>query len=67
MVKCFDFGILNHANVPSNLNFTKKNLGQNAAQALCLLRNFPILFNKYRDHQKLKKRLEMCYNFITNM
>lgn len=53
MVKCFDYGILNHANVPSDINFNKKNLGQNAAQALCLLRNLPLILNKYRNHQKL--------------
>lgn len=55
MIKCFDYGILNHANVPSDINLNKKNLGQNAAQSLCLLRNFPLILHKYRDHPKLEK------------
>lgn len=55
MVKCFDYGTLNHANVPSEINFNKRSLGQNASQSMCLLENLPFILNGYRNHPKLEK------------
>lgn len=55
MVKCYDFGTLNNANVPSEINLKKRSLGQNASQAICLFRNLPFILNKYKNHQKLEQ------------
>lgn len=55
MLKCFDYGILNHSNIPSEINFNKRSLGQNASQSLCLLKNLPFILNNYRAHPKLEK------------
>lgn len=55
IIKCFDYGTLNHANVPSEINLGKKNLGQNASQSMCLLRNLPFILNRYSAHPKLEK------------
>lgn len=53
-IKCYDFGVLNNANVPSGINFDKRSLGQNASQALCLFKHLPFILNKFRDHPKLQ-------------
>lgn len=54
-IKCYDFGVLNNANVPSEINFDKRSLGQNASQALCLFKHLPFILNKFRDHPKLQE------------
>lgn len=48
-VQYFDYGFLNQRNVPSMISFDKSNLGQNAAQSGCLLRNVPFIFWKEKD------------------
>lgn len=55
LIKCYDFGVLNNANIPSEVSFTKRSLGQNASQSMCLFRNLPFILNKYRNHPKLKE------------
>lgn len=54
VTKCFDYGILNNSNIPSEVNLNKKTLGQNASQSLCLFRHFPLILYLYKDHSKLK-------------
>lgn len=55
MIKSYDYGILNSANVPSEVNFNKRSLGQNASQSMCLFRHLPFILNEYRSHPILKK------------
>lgn len=55
MMKAFDFGILNHSNIPSDVNFNKRSLGQNAAQSLCLLMHMPFILHRYRDRPELEE------------
>lgn len=50
----FNFGWLNSQNVPSELRMEKHNLGQNAAQARCLLTYLPFILYEYLDNPKLK-------------
>lgn len=54
LIKCYDYGTLNSKNVPSELNVNRRNLGQNAAQSLCLFRNLPFILHAYKNHPKLK-------------
>lgn len=39
LAKCYSYGILNSKNIPSEIIFTRRSLGQNAAQSLCLFIN----------------------------
>lgn len=52
-VRDFNYGILNIRNIPSIVYFKKKNLGQNASQAYCLMIHAPLIFVEFRD--KLSK------------
>lgn len=64
MVKCFDYGTLNHSNIPSEINFNKRSLGQNASQSMCLLRNLPFILYRYRAHSKLKDAWQCVQTLI---
>lgn len=67
LIKCYNYGILNSKNVPSELNMKRSNLGQNATQSLCLFRNLPFILYSYRKAPALKNiwkcveaMLEIC-------
>lgn len=53
-VKCYDFGVLNSANIPYEVNFEKRNLGQNASQSMCLFTHIPFILHKYRCNEKIQ-------------
>lgn len=54
MIKCHDYGILDAKNIPSEIVLTRRSLGQNAAQSMCLFRNLPFILYIYRNHPKLE-------------
>lgn len=64
LIKCYDFGVLNHSNVPSEVSLTKRSLGQNASQSMCLFRNLPFILNKYRNHPKLKETWQCIQSLL---
>lgn len=49
IVQYFNYGELNKRNIPSILNFNKKNLGQNATQTRCLLLNIPFILYQFKS------------------
>lgn len=49
----FDYGPLNKKCIPSSINMTRRNLGQNASQTRCLLLNMPFVLYSYRHHEML--------------
>lgn len=53
-VKFFYYGKLNSSNIPSPINLTKKNLGQNASQTKCLFQHLPLIFFDFRENKSLK-------------
>lgn len=54
MVQFFDFGELNGRNIPSVINLSRSNLGQNGAQVKCLFLHFPFIIAKFRNNEQLK-------------
>lgn len=52
LVHCFDYGI-KRDKIPSKLNLEKKNVGQNATQAKCLMMNLPFILFRYQNELKL--------------
>lgn len=55
LTKSFDYGILNSANIPSEISsLAKNNLKQNASQSMCLFMHIPFILYDYKDHSKLK-------------
>lgn len=53
IVQLFNYGFLDRRNIPSPLDLDKRSLGQNATQSVCLFRNIPFIFHRYRDHPDL--------------
>lgn len=49
----FDYGPLNKLCIPSPINLIRKNLGQNASQARCILLNVPFVLYAFKDDVKL--------------
>lgn len=54
LITCYDFGVLNSSNVPSDIGIEKRSLGQNAAQSICLLRHLPFIFHQFRNDDRMK-------------
>lgn len=54
-IQYFDHGFLNQRNIPSQVNFDKSNLGQNATQSRCLLQNTPFIFWEFHENEQLKE------------
>lgn len=52
LVHSFHYGDLSKSNIPSKLILDKKNVGQNASQARCLILNLPFILFKYKDQLK---------------
>lgn len=50
----FNFGWLSRRNIPSELQMERHNLGQNAAQARCLMTHLPFILFEFLDDAKLK-------------
>lgn len=53
IVQLFNYGFLDRRNIPSPIDLDKRSLGQNATQSVCLFRNIPFIFHRYRDHPDL--------------
>lgn len=49
IVHCFPYGNLSSNNIPSKINVDKKNVGQNASQARCLIFHLPFILFKYKS------------------
>lgn len=62
-VKFYDYGTLNSANIPSCVDWDKRNLGQNASQSICLFRHLPFILYKYKHHSDLKQVWD-CYGAL---
>lgn len=54
-IKCYDYGVLNSANIPSKVSFEKRCLGQNASQSICLFRHLPFILHDFKNHTRLQK------------
>lgn len=63
MAKFYDYGILNQSNIPSQIDFEKRNLGQNASQSMCLFRHLPYILYELREHSKLVEAWK-CYESL---
>lgn len=50
---CHDYGPLNKMCIPSAINLTRRNLGQNASQTRCILLNMPFVLHAYKQIDKL--------------
>lgn len=50
---CFDYGPLNTNCIPSAINLSRRNLGQNASQTRCILLNMPFVLYSYKHNEKL--------------
>lgn len=61
MVHCYNFGVLSKKNIPSKINLDKKNLGQNASQALCLILHIPYILSVF------KNELENVWDIVTTL
>lgn len=57
------YGSLNKSNIPSCVDFEKRNIGQNASQSMCLFRHLPFILYKYRSHFELKE-VWTCYEAL---
>lgn len=55
MVQYYDYGWISRRNKPSMINLSKRSLGQNAAQSLCLFRHLPFILHQYRNNSHLKE------------
>lgn len=51
-IRDFNFGILNKKNIPSLVNFQKKNLNQNATQLYCLIIHLPFILSPFQAKLK---------------
>lgn len=51
----FDYGLLNKKCIPSAINMTRRNLGQNASQTRCILLNMPFVLFSYKNNENLEK------------
>lgn len=49
----FDYGRLNKKCIPSEINLSRRNLGQNASQTRCLLLNMPFVLHSYKHNENL--------------
>lgn len=49
LVHCFQYGRLSSNNTPSKIILEKKNVGQNASQARCLMMHLPFILFKYKS------------------
>lgn len=54
----FDYGLLNKSCIPSAINLTRRNLGQNASQIRCILLNMPFVLFSYKHNENLVKAWE---------
>lgn len=61
LTHCFHYGTLSSRNIPSKLNLDKKNVGQNASQARCLMIHLPFILFKY------KQKLESMWLTVESM
>lgn len=52
MIQFYNYGYLNKRNCPSKLRMNSKNLGQNATQLHCLIKNLPFILYGYKDDLK---------------
>lgn len=52
IVQCFNYGELSKKNVPSKVILEKKNVGQNASQARCLISHLPFILSDFKDKLK---------------
>lgn len=66
LISNYDFGILNRQFIPSLVKVERKNLNQNASQMKCLMQHIPFIFNKFKDHPKLKN-VWVCINTMVNI
>lgn len=55
MVKFYQYPKQFRRDKPSNLNFNRQSLGQNATQMKCLFLNLPFILTKYENNIHLKK------------
>ncbi|XP_055309646.1 uncharacterized protein LOC129573284, partial [Sitodiplosis mosellana] len=61
MIQCFNYGPLNKKNIPSKLRMISKNLGQNATQLHCLMKNIPFILIEYID------KLKAIWNLVQSL
>lgn len=52
LIECFFFGELSKSDKPSKVILEKKNLGQNASQARCLILNLPFILHGFKEKLK---------------
>lgn len=52
LVECYNYGQMSKQNIPSKLMTEKKNLGQNASQAKCLILHLPFILYRFKDQLK---------------
>lgn len=61
LTKYYDYGSFD---VPASIiDLEKKNLGQNAAQSMCLFRNIPFILHKWRNNSNLSE-IWKCYQAL---
>lgn len=63
LIKFYDYGVLSVSDVPSRIDHNKKNMGQNAAQSMCLFRNLQFILHKWKHHPQLEK-VWKCYESL---
>lgn len=54
MTQFYSYGWLHRRDIPSSICLTKRSLGQNAAQSLCLFRHMPMILYEYRENEDLQ-------------
>lgn len=54
MTQFYAYGYLHRHDIPSQICTTKRSLGQNAAQSLCLFRHMPMILYEYREKEHLQ-------------
>lgn len=64
LVKYFNYGYLNLANVPSEIVLDKRSINQNASQSICLFRHLPFILHSYQHQKHLKKAWECIQTML---